>query len=43
MADKEQTKKEYTTHIYALDLKKIHKAYESQYQSEIQQTRFELL
>jgi hypothetical protein len=43
MADKEQTKKEYSTHIYALDLKKIYKAYESQYQSEIQQPRFESL
>ena len=43
MAVKQQSIKEYTTHIYALDLKKIYQAYESRKKSIAQEQRFEVL
>ena len=43
MAVKQQSIKEYTTHIYALDLKKIYQAYQSKKQTKTEQKRFESL
>jgi hypothetical protein len=43
MAINQKTIKQINTHIYALDLKKIHRAYECQQESVSQQDRFRFL
>jgi hypothetical protein len=43
MAVKQKSQKEVATHIYALDLKKIYQAYQSQKQTKAEQKRFESL
>lgn len=43
MAVKQKSQKEITTHIYALDLKKIYQAYQSQKQTDAEQNKFESL